>query len=156
MAEKNPANAIETRTSDKVRIPMSIPLRKLEVPEIPGYHLHWMSGTPGRLAQALRAGYEFVDADEVEVNNFNVATDMGVSGSTDMGSRVSLTSGDEGNILYLMKIKEEFFEEDQEKLAAINDRVAAQLRSEPSGENTYIPQAHRKAVADLFTPKNRR
>ena len=33
---------------------------KLWAPEIPGYHLHWMMGTPERLAQAEAAGYVFV------------------------------------------------------------------------------------------------
>ena len=30
-----------------------------DLPEIPGYHLHWMRGTPSRISQALRAGYEW-------------------------------------------------------------------------------------------------
>lgn len=159
MSQKlNPAS-----TRDTSRVPMSIPLRKLEVPEIPGYHLHWMNGDPARIAQAQRAGYEFVDADEVNLLNTGLANDSALSGNADLGSRVSIVSGEGVPSLFLMKLKEEWWEEDQSTLEDRNEQVAASLRggrdinSNPNEEdNRYIPDAHRKSVANIFTRKNRR
>lgn len=155
--------------SERTRIPMSLPQQKLSVPDIPGYHLHWMNGNPARIQAALQAGYEFVDQDEVTVNNLGLADDAGSSGSTDMGSRVSVLAGSgvdttgQAERLYLMKIKQEWWEEDQRVLEDRNEQIATTLRGgsdvggNPNGsENRYIPEAHRKNVAELFTRKSRR
>ena len=165
---QNPANA-PAKSVERTRIPMSLPVQKLAVPDIPGYHLHWMLGTPSRLAQALKAGYEFVDGSEVEVISTGLADSSTANGNTDLGSRVSVIAGADTGAdgqeqrLYLMKIKQEWFDEDQRALANRNEDIARALRggydtdSNPHGsENRYIPDAHRKGVANLFTPKNRR
>jgi len=167
---KNPANSVrEDRRERAARVPMSLPTQKLAVPDIPGYHLHWMIGTPSRIQQALKAGYEFVDPEETEVNNFGLADDASKSGNTDMGSRVSVLAGSDagesgqGDRLFLMKIKQEWWEEDQKVLEQRNEQVAATLRggqdisaNQYGTEQRYIPDAHRKGVASLFTPKSRR
>ena len=163
----NPANAPVKAKVERDRIPMSLPQLKLAVPEIPGYHLHWMRGTPSRISQALRAGYEFVNDGEVEVLGHNVAGIQ--SGNTDMGTRVSVLAGqgvgEDGREerLYLMKIKQEWWEADQKALEDRNEQVAAALRGGQmdagaggDASNRYIPEAHKKGVADLFTRKIRR
>lgn len=166
-SQLNPANMLEKTATERGRIPMSLPQLKLAVPDLPGYHLHWMSGTPARISQALRAGYEFVDPSEVDVVSSGLADDAGSSGNTDMGSRVSVGSGmDERggeSRLYLMKLKQEFWDADQAVLESRNEQTAAALRggqadggAEGDTSNRYIPEAHRKGVATLFTPKNRR
>lgn len=168
MKSVNPANTRDNSLPERTRIPMSVPQQKLAVPEIPGYHLHWFNGNHSRIQQALRAGYEFVDPSEVDVTNTGLADDAGKSGNSDMGSRVSIISGSDtdsdGGVprLYLMKIRQEFWEEDQKTLEARNEQVAATIRgggdvgNNPNGgENRYIPESHRKGVADLFTPKRR-
>lgn len=162
----NPANAPAKAKIERDRIPMSLPQLKLAVPEIPGYHLHWMRGTPSRISQALRAGYEFVNDGDVEVPGHNVAGIQ--SGNTDMGTRVSVLAGqalgEDGREerLYLMKIKKEWWEADQKAIEDRNEQVAASLRGGRAGDgsgndlsNRYIPDAHKKGVADLFTRKNR-
>jgi hypothetical protein len=152
-----------TRSS---RVPMSVPQQRLAVPEIPGYHLHWMIGDQHRIQAALRAGYEFVDEGETSLSDYGLGNSEG--GNSDLGSRVSVLAsrapGDDGSSqrLYLMKIRQEWFDEDQAALEARNEQIAATLRGgEVSGgeygnENRYIPQAHRNAVANLFTPKRGR
>ena len=65
-AAQNPANSFEKSSVDRTRVPMSTAQQKLSVPEIPGFHLHWMMGSPSRIAQAMKAGYTFVDPDEVD------------------------------------------------------------------------------------------
>jgi hypothetical protein len=147
---------------------MSMPMQKLSVPDIPGYHLHWMIGTPARIAQAQRAGYTFVDEDEADVVNTSLGDSASRSGNTDMGSRVSVIAsrdtGEDGKEqrLYLMKIPLEYWEEDQAALESKNEQVAASLRggndtqaNQYGNENRYIPEANRKSVASLFTPKRR-
>jgi hypothetical protein len=159
LANKNPSNAPEKKVKDKTRIPMSVPQLRLAVPEIPGYHLHWMLGTPARLAQAQKAGYTFVEDDEADVNNFDLGGDASASGNSDMGSRVSLVAGGdtgadgEATRLYLMKLPESDWESDQAKLAVLNDEVAANLRGDNQIEEGYIPNSHKKNVAELFRKK---
>jgi hypothetical protein len=85
-----------------------------------------------------------------------------------MGSRVSVVAGNDTGEdgkeqrLYLMKIPLEFWEEDQAALEAKNEQIAATIRggqdtsSNPNGsESRYIPEASRRNMANLFTPKRR-
>ncbi len=129
----NPSNQVAT-APERTRIPMSVPRQKLQVPDIPGYHTHWMLGTPQRLAQAQAGGYTFVDNDEIQALGFGFADSPEVSGSTDLGSRVSVVAGNETDTshqavrLYLMKIKQEWWDEDQAALAARNDSVMETIR----------------------------
>lgn len=146
----NPANVPEKASlvaEERRRIPMSLPLQKLQVPAMPGYHLYWMRGTADRIAQAQRAGYEFVSEDEVSLNQSLVGGDAKVSGNTDLGSRVSVIAGGRdfdghGNPvrLYLMKIKEEWWLEDQKVLQDRNEQVAESLRGPGLGSENESPE----------------
>lgn len=167
----NPSVANESRDKkreERQRIPMSVPVQKLAVPEIPGYHLHWFIDNPARIMQAQRAGYEFVETDEVDIVNTGLADDASSSGNTDLGSRVSLSAGQtlseqgQPQRLILMKIRQEWWEEDQKKLEERNESIAATLRggrdtgANPNGnENRYIPEYAKQQVANMFTPKRR-
>lgn len=161
----SPANVRETRVTEATRVPMSLPELKLYVPDIPGYHLHWFRGA--RTPRALQAGYEFVDPQEVTLVNSGLADDASRSGNSDLGSRVSVVAGDadpaSGSVerLYLMKIRQEWHEQDMAALEAKNETIAAALRggvdvgSNPHGtEQRYIPSRGQQST--LFTPKNRR
>jgi hypothetical protein len=165
LEQANPANAAEKRKQGRERIPMSLPQQKLAVPELPGYHLHWMIGRPDRIAQAERAGYTFVTQDEVDMNTTGLADGTDSSGHTDLGSRVSHVSGTdergEATRLYLMKLPLEYWEEDQAKLAQVNENIAATIRGErgiqATGEgmdnsHRYAPDGGNK---NLFQPKRR-
>ena len=174
----NPANVDAEARGERKRIPMSLPRQKLSVPEIPGYHLHWMLGTPERIAQALEAWYEFVDENEATMENVDIGGDTLKSGNTDLGSRVSRGAGSDIGTdgqpvrLYLMKIKQEYWEEDQKILGESNARVAdtlmANFRSgtmvgpdgvtQPANMDTshrYVDIARTKEP-DFFKPKVRR
>lgn len=134
LGKVNPANAPAKQLPERDRIPMSLPVQRLAVPEIPGYHCHWMRGEPQRINQAMRAGYEFVSPDEVDLNRYGLGNGPEDSGNQDMGNRVSTISGTaEGGgaqVLYLMKLKEEYWEADQQKLAERQENIAAQLRGD--------------------------
>lgn len=107
------------QTAQRKRIPMSGPQLALSVPDIPGYRLYWFRGDPGRIQRAEQGGYEFVRPEEVALNNRTLGSDPAKAGNTDMGSRVSAVAGAEVGLdqqpvrLYLMKIKEEYWREDQ-------------------------------------------
>lgn len=95
--------------------------------QIPGYHLHIFNDTAdGRIQQALDTGYEFVSPEEVGGASTNV-----ISSNTDLGSKVRYlvgTNGSEPMYAYLMKIKQEWFEEDQAELQERNNRTDAAIR----------------------------
>lgn len=165
----NPGSARDARPAERKRIPMSVPVQRLEAPEIPGYHLHWFIGSQERLQRAIDGGYEFVDERELKINNVSLGGDSTASGNTDMGSRVSVISGQEvgkdgqPTRLILMKIKQEWYEEDQKLVEDRNDLVAASLRGGVLGAEKdrpvdraarYVDKA-RTAIPDLFTPKRK-
>jgi len=96
--------------------------------EIPGYHLHIFNDIPGRIDEALSAGYEFVRPDEIG----GVANGV-VSKNTALDDKVRFLVGEDGNggglYAYLLKIKQEWFEEDQQSLQSRNDLVDQAIRS---------------------------
>jgi len=165
----NPAN-VKPQMSVKNIIPMTSTTLRLEAPARDGYHRHWFRGTGERIARAQQAGYTFVDAADVKVNNFDLGGDASNSGNTDMGSRVSVISGDDSDgagqpgRLYLMECPSEFYEHAQTILAARNESVAEALRGGKIGaENDsnqkdtnarYIPAGTQ--IPDLFNPNKRR
>lgn len=132
LSRQNPAERPAKDPAERRRVPFTTPIRKLEVPELPGYHLRWVLGTPQRIGQALQAGYEFVSPDEVQLNNSLLGDDPLRSGNTDLGSRVSVVAGgvdETGQALrlYLMKQKLEFYLEDQAVLDRRNAAIADAL-----------------------------
>lgn len=150
----NPANEAPKAKRDPGRIPMSAPVQKLEVVNIPGFHTHWMRGTPERIQQALRAGYVFVKQDEVDVNFKGIAGSPLDGGNTDLGTNVSIPAGrtderGESIRLVLMKLPLELWDEDQKAMEARQDQVAAALRGGQAGmenapggsdlSNRYLP-----------------
>lgn len=125
----NPANKAGPKPETK-RIPMSVPQRKLEVDPIPGYHLYWFIAR--EVPRAQQASYEFVDQTEVRINQLGVATDKTISGSTDLGSKVSVFSGygEDGKSpesLYLMKLRLELYNQDTKALQEKNRKILAAL-----------------------------
>lgn len=127
----NPANAVTPQR--RARIPMSVPQRKLEVSEIPGYHLHWFRDD--NINRAVQAGYEFVEDKEVHLNQSGVGTSKDITGNSDLGSRVRVVSGTaaDGNAehLTLMKIRNEYWEEDRKAIENRNaDVMSAIFRDE--------------------------
>jgi len=169
MQKLNPATSPESSPAERKRVPMSVPVQRLEAPDMPGYHLHWFVGTPERLQRAQDGGYEFVDERELKLNSVSLGGDSIQSGNTDMGSRVSVVSGQEIGRdgqpmrLVLMKIKQEWWEEDQQLVEDRNEKVAAALRGGLLGASKdapgdinfrYIDKARTK-IPDLFNPEKR-
>tara|TARA_R110000868_G_scaffold304180_2_gene564705 strand:- start:1484 stop:2014 length:531 start_codon:yes stop_codon:yes gene_type:complete len=167
-APVNPATTPVARNTERKRIPMSVPVQKLEVADLPGYHMHWFKSEPDRIERALNGGYEFVDEKEVKVNNVSLGGTSAVSGNTDLGSRVSIVSGAEFGKdgqpmrLVLMKIKQEWYEEDQKLVDQRNQRTINSLTSGMIGadgaadardsQHRYVDK-NRSSIPDFFKPK---
>lgn len=169
MAIEKVSPGTSTNAAERRRIPMSVPVQKLEAPDMPGFHLHWFTGSPERLQRAIDGGYEFVDEREMKINNVSLGTVSTASGNTDMGSRVSVVSGTEIGKdgqpmrLILMKIKQEWYEEDQKLVEARNEQVASALRGGKIGaeqdaagdvQHRYVDK-NRTKIPDMFTPKRK-
>lgn len=159
--ESNPANAPEISSERRTRIPMSVPQQKLVIPEIPGFHLHWMLGTPERLAQAKRAGYVFVEHGEVEAVETGLANDALGDGSSDMGSQVSVVAGGTDGAgqpvrLVLMKLKQEWWDEDQRALEAKSDALIDSLRAGriDAGQAGELQSDRQKRYVDAHRTSN--
>ena len=99
---------------------------------IDGYHLHGFNDENGRITDALDGGYEFVSPEEVGGVKENV-----VSRNTDLGDKVRFLVGrtaDGGPLYcYIMKIKQEWYEEDQAALQSKNNLIDDAIRN---GKNT--------------------
>lgn len=110
--------------------------------QVPGYHLHVFTDTGSRIQEAMDGGYEFVSPTEVGGVSENV-----VSRNGDLGDRIRYlvnprAQGTE-QYGYLMKIRQEWHEEDQAELQAKNNRIDAAIRNgKVTGENSsfYVPQ----------------
>ena len=167
MQPVNPSNKESKTVAERKRVPMSVPVQRLEAPDVPGYHLHWFNGTAERIQRALDGGYEFVDERDMKLNSVGLGNESTHSGNTDMGSRVSVVSGQEVGKdgqpirLILMKIKQEWYEEDQKLVDTRNELVAASLRGGTIGSekdlgndtnHRYVDKS-RTAIPDLFKPK---
>ena len=108
---------------------------KLQVgKQIQGYHLYFFNDEPGRIQAALDAGWEFVSPDEVGYASTNVT-----NRNVDLGDRVSVIGGkdDRGNGVpqVLLKIKQEWWEEDQADIQKRNDRTDAAIRKGKGGSD---------------------
>jgi len=167
LQELNPASRLAATAAERKRVPMSVPVQKLEVADIPGYHLHWFLGTAERLTRAIDAGYEYVDERESLVNNVSLGGDSALSGSTDMGSRVSIVAGQEVGKdgqpvrLILMKIRQDWWEDDQKLIEARNTQVRDALMGGMLGaendargdtQHRYVDKA-RTQIPDFFKRK---
>ena len=160
----NPANMYDIKVTDQTRLSAASPVRQLEVPEIPGYRLYWFADRPGRIDWALRVGYEFVTDEEVQVNNRRVADDSTLDGNQNLGSRVSLygDTNDRGHAvnLYLMKIKQEWYDKDRKAQEAASEAIVATLKRGMVGaENEKAGDAklrYTRNAENMFNRKSRR
>lgn len=109
-----------------------------------GYHPHIFNDSPGRIQHALANGYEFVAPDEVEGLGVNV-----VSRNTAVEEdKIRFLVGQDQNggpmYAYLMKIKQEWFDEDQAAIQGKNDMIDTAIRRGKTPgvdtDNFYVPR----------------
>lgn len=115
-----------------------------------GYHPYWRNDQDGRVQEALANGYEFVHPSEIEeVTHHIAATEM----SEDKVSRVvGYTDKGEPIRAYLMKIKQEWFEENQ---AFYQKRAAAIDNAIRHGTTTPVESAYQPKEGTHYQTRNR-
>lgn len=96
---------------------------------IPGYHLHIMNDDRNRLQEAQDNGYEFVTPKEIEGVSENVTSRNGDLGGSRVRFLVGSTERGEPMYGYLMKLRQEWFDEDQKELQAKNDKIDEAIRA---------------------------
>jgi hypothetical protein len=132
------------------RVPFGAHRTKLQVEDgITGYRLRWFNDLDGRLDRAQEGGYEFVGREEVP----SLGQGALHQDNSDVNSKVSkVVSRGTGKPVraYLMKIKEAWYQEDQNAKEDVNRRVDDSLRSGAPGgnvvENQYVPKGHRQQI----------
>lgn len=154
--DRNPAQS--SGVPERKRIPMSIPQTRLSVPEIPGFVLYWHLGK--NVQRAIKAGYEFVQDDELELSESGVSS---TRESADLGTRVSSAAGAEmldaqgqPERLYLMKLRKEWWDDDQKAKEKGSEELLQSLRiGSPNGAgdttNRYVGEQNK----NIFKPPKR-
>jgi hypothetical protein len=91
----------------------------------PNFVYRFVNDTGSRIENFKRAGYELVTTDELTVG------DARVYDSTDLGSSKRVVSND-GTTSYLMRIKKEWYDEDQKAKADLLDEQEKAMTKEAS------------------------
>lgn len=114
-----------------------------------GYVPRWFNDADGRIGRAEAGGWEFVSPDEA----LSVSESSLHEGNTDLNSKVSkvVSRGTDKQVrAVLMKIKKEWYNEDQERKEDRNRAVDEALRiGQPGGnvvENQYVPKGHTQSI----------
>ena len=162
----NPANEPKKKELPANWIPLSGGVQKLVVPERTGYKRRWFRGDPGRIARARQAGYSHVDRKDVALNNFDLGGDANASGGTDLGSYVSVISGDDAGPdgqpgrMYLMECPIEFYEASRAFVEERNDGIVEALTSGTLGDAQESAKRYtsvdKNGLPDLFRKKTSR
>lgn len=123
------ANAPSKRVTEENRVSMSTPERKLEVPEREGFRRFWFLDQS--IPRALAAGYEYVDSNDVTLNQHGVGNDSSLTGNQDLGSRVKLIGGTalngQAEYLTLMEIRLDWWQKDQKVIENRNASIMAAI-----------------------------
>lgn len=148
---KNP-EGIETAERKPRRTPLGVARRKLSLDaQIAGHRCRWINDEGDRVLQALNGGYEHVTKDELKELGVLIG-DSDVVKNEDLGSLVSKVVGTNDNgqpkRAYLMKIRNEFYKEDQMAKQAELDEVDRALREggqfrKDIGDSAYRRDEHK-------------
>lgn len=111
---------------------------------IPGFHLHIMNDDGTRITDATDNGYDFVKPSEISGVSENVVSRNGDLGDSRIRFLVGLNKEGQPMYAYLMKIRQEWYDEDQAELQSRNDKIDNAIRSGKNvvGEQPgfYVPQ----------------
>jgi len=133
----------------KRRVPAGIPSMNLDFPTREGFSRRIVSDRPGRLEKFEKAGWRFVERDELEEPNtgsLKVTTREGID------SRVSQVIGSHKDgspmVGYLMEIYDELYDEDQAVKMEKVDALEAGLREATTTESSDRPGTGRQPSAE--------
>lgn len=156
---QNPSNPFAERVTAATRIPMSGKNLKLAVTQIPGYYMAWIRSD--RVEESRNAGYVHVSKEECTVTNSYPADDVSNSGSTDLGSVVSVAASSfadqDGRVprLFLMKLRIEWREMDEKKRLDSSNDLVDKLRGGTNVDvdpgSRYVPGRGGREMRNMFS-----
>lgn len=124
LVASNPANEPPKRVRGP-RVSMAMQRQRLQVPDMPGYYLHWFKDE--NIPAAMDAYYEFVKRDELTMNPLGIGGSAEGGGNTDLGTNVSIIAGQNAAgmpvRLTLMKLPMEYHTEDSQMVAQRNGTI---------------------------------
>ena len=134
-----------TADTRKERVPFGVPQSRLTVAnQDPNFVYRWINDDGrGRLDRAISGGYEFVQSEGQKVGS------GAADGNSDVGSKVSRVVGTQENgsgmRAYLMRIRREWYVEDQRSKQSQVDEIDRAIRrgdAHKSGDdNRYVPKS---------------
>ncbi len=95
-----------------------------------GYRYRVVNDAGDRIAQFLEAGYELVDADKVQVG------DRRVTATSPEGSKAQVSVGS-GEKAFVMRIREDWYKEDQQAKQAHVDTLEQSITKNLTGKADY-------------------
>jgi len=124
----------------KERIPMGVRRQRLTLPERKGFHRHWFNDSPGRIEQALEAGYTPIidESTRDEEGRAQAVT-----------ARVGVAPDGSVLMAHAMEIPVEFYDQDQAEKQAPLDEFDAELRRgtiDPERGNAEMTGADRGKI----------
>ena len=139
---------VEKAKARKERVPLGILRTKLRADQREGFTRRWINDKPGRLDDAVNAGYGFVsDPDDKE----KVGDGSDVAQVAGIGTVISRTVGqhEDGRPMraYLMEIEKETYDGDQEEKTRQVDEKEDSIRrghdnqGRPGDGSRYVPSA---------------
>lgn len=110
-----------------------------------GFHYAWLNDDNNRITLAQQGGWDFVQSDEVELG-FNNVTPRNSDEGTRIKTLVGTAVNGEPLYAYLMKIKQEWYNEDKAGNDAYLDQIEAQIKGgniegKVGLDGRYIPDA---------------
>lgn len=107
----------------------------------PDYHYHWLNDSPGRIPTAVDNGYEFVTVEE--------------AGGAQVERLVGVQDNGEPLKAFFMKIRKDWYEEDQAALQGRIDRVDHAIKSgkplnNAEGDPNFYDTGSYKKMSDRF------
>lgn len=139
----------ESKEITRQRVPLSGQRHKLQISDADqencdsrGVRPRWMNDEKGRVQAALAGGYKFCQPEHYQ----SMAGFVAVEGdNTDVGSKISKVVNRDGTRAYLMEVRKEFFNEDQQAAwDAIDEKMATILKPVDQGGQTiergYTPK----------------
>jgi hypothetical protein len=97
----------------------------------PGYVYRVVNDVGDRIQQFIEAGYELVNGDDVKVGDRRV-----VSASAE-GSKAQVSVGNRGEKAFVMRIKEDWYKEDQKAKAEEVTRLEQSITKNLTGKADY-------------------
>jgi hypothetical protein len=134
---------LKSKQERKKRVPLGAQrIKGVVANQDKAFHYHWINDVPGRIGRALEGGYQLVPKEGVNVGTTGDA-------NTNLGSMVSQYAGrDESGQAYnryLMRIRNEWYTEDQMQKQSDVDGVDRAIRTGKfkrgaNPETSYVPK----------------